>query len=88
VCVNAKMIPIETTIPGMKGGGIKESSGVEMVNSAMIYCKNFCKCHNVPSSSTTIKKLSERNVKTDCLREGSQEWGKRIGRRVDEFRQS
>jgi hypothetical protein len=32
---------------------------VEGVNSNMIYliyCKNFCKCHNVPPSSTTIKK--------------------------------
>jgi hypothetical protein len=28
-------------------------------NSRMIYlihCKNFCKCHNVPPPSTTIKK--------------------------------
>jgi hypothetical protein len=22
----------------------------------LIYCKNFCKCHNVPPPSTTIKK--------------------------------
>jgi hypothetical protein len=32
---------------------------VERVNSNMIYlihCKNFCKCDNVPSPSTTIKK--------------------------------
>jgi hypothetical protein len=29
------------------------------VNSSMIYliyCKNICKCHSVPSGSTTIKK--------------------------------
>jgi hypothetical protein len=41
------MIPVET-IPGMGVGGIKEHSGG--VNSSMIYlvyCKNFCKCHNV-----------------------------------------
>jgi hypothetical protein len=29
---------------------------VEMVNSSMIYDKNFWKCHSVPSPSTTIKK--------------------------------
>jgi hypothetical protein len=23
---------------------------MEGVNSTMIYCKNFCKCHNVPSA--------------------------------------
>jgi hypothetical protein len=39
------------TIPGMhKAVGsilsIKEKDGG--VNSTMIYCKNFCKCHNVP----------------------------------------
>jgi hypothetical protein len=30
----------------MREGGIKENDG--RVNSTMIYCKNFCKCHNVP----------------------------------------
>jgi hypothetical protein len=34
---------------------------VERVNSSMIYlvyCMNFCKCHNVPPhTSTTIKKI-------------------------------
>jgi hypothetical protein len=40
----------------MRGGKIKRM--VEGVNSSMIYlihCKNFCKCHNVPQPSTTIK---------------------------------
>jgi hypothetical protein len=41
---SGKMRPAET-IPGM--GGIKENDGG--VNSTMIQCKNFCKCHNVPS---------------------------------------
>jgi hypothetical protein len=53
------MIPIET-IPGMGEGGIKETSG--RVNSSMIHlrhCKNFCKCHNIPPSSTTIKRSQE-----------------------------
>jgi hypothetical protein len=25
----------------------------------LIYCKNFCKCHIVPSHSTTIKKINK-----------------------------
>jgi hypothetical protein len=43
-----KMTPVETA-PGMGGGEIQENDGG--VNSNMIYliyCKNFCKCHNVP----------------------------------------
>jgi hypothetical protein len=37
------------------------------VNSSMIYliyCKNFCKCHNVPPPSTIIKnKVITENLK-------------------------
>jgi hypothetical protein len=36
---------------------------VEGVNSSivyLIYCKNFCKCHNVPPPSTTIKKKEKK----------------------------
>jgi hypothetical protein len=40
-----KMRPVET-IPGMGRERIKEND--ERVNSTMIYCKNFCKCHNAP----------------------------------------
>jgi hypothetical protein len=40
---NGKMRPVET-LPGM-GGGIKENDGG--VNSTMLYCKSFNKCHNV-----------------------------------------
>jgi hypothetical protein len=36
---NGKMRPVET-IPGMEG-----------VSSIMIYCKNFGKCHKVPSTT-------------------------------------
>jgi hypothetical protein len=50
--VNGKMRPVET-VPGMRGEGIKENDGG--VNSTMIYCKNFCKCHNVTPSTTMIK---------------------------------
>jgi hypothetical protein len=39
------MRPIET-IPGIGVGEIKENDGG--VNSSMIHCKNFRKCHNVP----------------------------------------
>jgi hypothetical protein len=48
IYVNAKMIPVETVL-GMGGEG----------NSSMIYlihCKNLCKCYNVPTPNTTIKK--------------------------------
>jgi hypothetical protein len=33
---------------------------MEGVNSTMIYFKNFCKCHNVPSPSTTIIKIKNK----------------------------
>jgi hypothetical protein len=42
---NEKMRPAETIL-GMGGRGKKRT--VEGVNSITIYCKNFCKCHNVP----------------------------------------
>jgi hypothetical protein len=48
---NGKMRPVET-IPGMGGEEIKENGGG--VNSGMIYCKNFYKCHNVPQYNSTI----------------------------------
>jgi hypothetical protein len=38
------MRPVETSRNGERE--IKENDGE--VNSAMIYCKNFGKCHNVP----------------------------------------
>jgi hypothetical protein len=48
------MIPTET-IPGMRRGrGMVE--GMNSIIIFLIFCKNFCKCHNVPSHSTTIKK--------------------------------
>jgi hypothetical protein len=42
---NGTMRPAET-IPGM--GEREERRMMEGVNSTMIYCKNFCKCHYVP----------------------------------------
>jgi hypothetical protein len=43
---NGKMSPVET-VSGTGRGGIKENDGGGEFNYA-IYCKNFCKCHNVP----------------------------------------
>jgi hypothetical protein len=34
--VNAKMVLVKT-VPGIRGGGMKESSGVERVNSKMTF---------------------------------------------------
>jgi hypothetical protein len=48
------------SVPGMGGGKIKESDGG--VNSTMIYCKNFCKCHSV-TPSTTIKQFKKTKKK-------------------------
>jgi hypothetical protein len=42
---NRKMRPVET-IPGMRRGAIKKNDGE--VNLTKIYCKHFCKSHNVP----------------------------------------
>jgi hypothetical protein len=56
--VNAKMILVETA-PGLRSGVGREAEGK---NSSMIYlvhCKNLCKCYNVPTPSTTIKKKKD-----------------------------
>jgi hypothetical protein len=55
MCVNGKMKLVEN-IPGM---GEYKGEWWWGVNSSMIYliyCKNFCKCYNVPLPSTTKKK--------------------------------
>jgi hypothetical protein len=57
--VNGKMRPTET-IPGMTGGRIKK----ERVNSTMIYCKNFCKCHIVSPNTTIINKRNILSILT------------------------
>jgi hypothetical protein len=62
------MISIET-IPGIREGGIKVNDGE--VNSNMIYliyCKNFCKCHNVPPPNTAIKKLKIKKIKITSIK--------------------
>jgi hypothetical protein len=48
MCVNGKMRPVET-VPGM-GRGEKKENGrrIEFKYDTLIYCNNFCICHNVP----------------------------------------
>jgi hypothetical protein len=58
MCVSGKMRAVET-IPGMPGG-MKENGGGSKFN--LIFCKNFCKCHNTPPTSTTIKKRGKNNI--------------------------
>jgi hypothetical protein len=51
------MIPVET-VPGIRGVGMGEIRGGGR-NSSVIYltyCKNLCKCYNVSTLRTTIKK--------------------------------
>jgi hypothetical protein len=45
---NGKMRPVET-IPGMR-------EGIKANTSTMIYCKNFCKCHNASPVQQYYKK--------------------------------
>jgi hypothetical protein len=58
---NGKMRPVET-VPEMGGGGIKDHDGG--VNSNVIYCKNFCKCHSVPqyNDNMIIKNFVKRRT--------------------------
>jgi hypothetical protein len=43
--------------------GERERIIIEGVNSNMIYCKNFCKCHNVhPPSTTKINKIKNNSI--------------------------
>jgi hypothetical protein len=61
--VNGKMIAVET-VPEMGGGRIKENGGRgEFKYDIFDYCKNFCKCHNVPQHNTVIKKRVIRDLK-------------------------
>jgi hypothetical protein len=52
------------TIPGMGGRRIKESDEGDKLNY-MIYCKSFCKCHNVlPLQNNMIKNIKQKYPKT------------------------
>jgi hypothetical protein len=59
--VNAKRKPVET-VPGIRGEGMGErSGGGGFQYDVLIRCKNLCKCYNVPTPSTTIKKINKTN---------------------------
>jgi hypothetical protein len=61
------MIPTET-VPGIREGGIIESDGGgEFSMIHLMHCKNFSKCHNVPSPSTTIKKKKKKEKQDPIL---------------------
>jgi hypothetical protein len=70
-CKFKKMIPVET-VPGILGWRAVGGRG----NSNMMYlihCKNLCKCHNVPTPSTTIK-IKIKKQKQECPRIKCQLW--------------
>jgi hypothetical protein len=56
--VSGKMIPVKTVL-GIRGKGrIKDNGVCGEVNLNIIhlmYCKNFCKYHNIFLASTTLK---------------------------------
>jgi hypothetical protein len=54
-------------IKGKPGAGARIKRAVEGWNQYdsynLAHCKNFCKCHNVPPPSTTIKEKNKNKVK-------------------------
>jgi hypothetical protein len=61
--VNGKMIPFENIgRMGAEGRMKEEGGGVNSSKIQLIYCKNFCKCHNVPTPSTTIEKRKKMHT--------------------------
>jgi hypothetical protein len=53
--VNGKMRPTEN-IPGLgEGRRKKNGGGVNSTVIHLIYCKNFCKCHNIPQAQSKKK---------------------------------
>jgi hypothetical protein len=57
--VNGKMRPVET-IPGMRGE-VKWKDGGSKFKTRILYCKNFCKCHNVPLRQHNNQKKKKLN---------------------------
>jgi hypothetical protein len=55
------MIPVET-IPGMGKREIKENEGVKSSMIYLIYCKNFCKYHNVLQQNNKIWGIKRKEV--------------------------
>jgi hypothetical protein len=48
---NGKMRPVETILRS-RGEEIKENDGGAEFDK--LYCKNFCKCHNVPPYNNNV----------------------------------
>jgi hypothetical protein len=59
--INRKKIPVET-VSQMRGRRLRMVEGVSSSMIYLIYCKNLCKCHNVPPPSITIKSHSSMIV--------------------------
>jgi hypothetical protein len=60
--VKGKMRSVDA-VPGMGEG--RQRRMMEGVNSTMIYliyCKKFCKCHNLPPVTTIKKRKSKGNL--------------------------
>jgi hypothetical protein len=57
MCVNEKMILVETVQESWEGVWGREVEGVNSCMMYLIHCKNLCKCYNVSTPSMTIKKL-------------------------------
>jgi hypothetical protein len=55
------MRPVET-VPGRGKRGRGTIEGDSSILIYLIHCKNFCKCHNIPPPSTTIKKLKIKKI--------------------------
>jgi hypothetical protein len=56
---------------------------MEEVNSTMINCKNFCKCHNVSPSETIIKKYINKLIKLKKIPKKPSGTGVSIGGKMD-----
>jgi hypothetical protein len=57
-----KMRPVEAILGSRERGKRKAVEGISS-SIYFIHCKNFCKCHNV-SSSSTIKNKIEKQKKS------------------------
>jgi hypothetical protein len=53
-------IQVKTTLRFHLAWGIKENDGG--VNSTMIYCKNFCRCHSVPQYNNNMTKKDSTSL--------------------------
>jgi hypothetical protein len=64
ISIIRKTRPVET-IPGMGVEWTKENDGG--VNSTMIYCKNFCKCHSIPPVQELVKIIKDTKINLERI---------------------